>query len=167
MELEESLQRNIMQAIQELETTFQGSLASRTGGIGSLSISNFDVKLIQDDRDRLAQKCHEADRQIAYLLEEKSSMQQEIAKLQKEMELYENPSGSAKGLIGDDGASLGPVQPGSTRYNDMRRQLETLKEELLQTETARDDYKIKSTQLEKEMANLRAKLDENNVRILI
>lgn len=163
MELEESLQRNIMQAIQELETTFQGSLASRSG-IGSLSISNFDAKLIQEDRDRLAQKCHESDRQIAYLLEEKNSMQQEIAKLQKEIELYENPTGSSRAMIGDDGTSLGPAQPGSTRYNDMRRQLETLKEELLQAETSRDDYKIRTTQLEKEIGALKSKLDENNVR---
>lgn len=165
MDLEESLQRNIMQAIQELETVFQGSLASRPGGLGanSLSMSNFDLKTIHEDRDRLAQKCHEADRQIAILLEEKSSMQQEITKLQSELEHLENPGGVAKVLIGDDGTSLGPVQPGSTRYNELRRQLDALKDELLQAETSRDDFKFKAIQLEKENSTLKLKVDENHV----
>lgn len=101
MELEESLQRNIMQAIQELESSYQGSMASKAS-----SISNFDTKSIQEDRDRLAQKCHEAERQIALLLEEKSQMAQELNKLQREVEVYENPKGA---IIGDDGTSLGPI----------------------------------------------------------
>lgn len=168
MELEESLQRNIMQAIQELETIFQGSLASRPGGLGanSLSMSNFDLKTVHEDRDRLAQKCHEADRQIAILLEEKSSMQQEIQKLQSELQHFENPMSASKtsGLLGDDGTSLGPVQPGSTRYNELRRQLDALKDELLQAETSRDDYKYKAEQLEKENFTLKTKVDENSVR---
>lgn len=161
MELEESLQQNIMQAIQELDTTFQGTLASKSG-VGSLSISNFDARFLQEDRDRLAQKCHEAERQIALLHDEKQLLQQEMARLQNEVDLYENPRGST--LIGDDGASLGPVQPGSTRYNDMRRQLEALKDELLLAESQRDDFKIKSFQLESEVVVLKAKLDDNNVR---
>lgn len=169
MELEESLQRNIMQAIQELETVFQGSLASRPGGLGanSLSMSSFDLKTIHEDRDRLAQKCHEADRQIAILLEEKSSMQQEILKLQSELDQFENPAGASKNMIGDDGTSLGPVQPGSTRYNELRRQLDSLKDELLQAETSRDDFKFKAIQLEKENFALKSKVDENGVSYFI
>lgn len=167
MDLEESLQRNIMQAIQDLETIFQGSGSSRAAGLqgNSLSISGYDTKVVQEDRDRLAQKCHEADRQIAILVEEKSSMQQEITKLQYELDRYENPLNTSKTttMIGDDGTSLGPVQPGSTRYNDLRRQLDSLKEELLHAETSRDDFKIKSIQLEKEVSMLKTKVDENNV----
>lgn len=155
MELEESLQRNIMQAIQELEASYQGSIASKAS-----SISNFDMKCVQEDRDRLAQKCHEAERQIAMLLEEKSLMQQELNKLQREVDGYENPKSN---LIGDDGTSLGPMLPGSNRHNDLRRQIETLKEELLQTEAQRDDFKIKSIQLEEEVVVLRLKLDESSV----
>lgn len=165
MELEVSLQRNIMQAIQELETVLQGSLASRPGVLAanSLSMSSFDLKTIHEDRDRLAQKCHEADRQIVNLLEEKSLMQQEIFKLQSELENFENPSGASKNIIGDDGTSLGPVQPGSTRYNELRRQLDSLKDELLQAETSRDDFKFKAIQLEKEKFTLESKVDENSV----
>lgn len=155
MQLEVSLQRNIMQAIQELESSYQGSMASKAS-----SMSNFDAKSLQEDRDRLAQKCHEAERQIAMLVEEKSSMQQEINKLQREVDGYENPRGN---MIGDDGTSLGPVLPGSNRHNDLRRQIETLKEEVLQTEAQRDDFKIKSMQLEDELVVMRLKLDESSV----
>lgn len=155
MELEVSLQRNIMQAIQELESSYQGTMASKAS-----SISNFDTKTIQEDRDRLAQKCHEAERQIGLLQEEKSQMQQELNKLQREIEVYENPKGA---MIGDDGTSLGPMLPGSNRHNDLRRQIESLKEDLLQTEAQRDDFKIKSMQLEEDLVVLRLKLDESSV----
>lgn len=157
MELEESLQRNIMQAIQELESSYQGSMASKAS-----SISNFDTKSVQEDRDRLAQKCHEAERQIALLLEEKSIMQHEMNKLQREVDGYGSPKSN---IIGDDGTSLGPMLPGSNRHNDLRRQIETLKEELLQTEAQRDDFKIKSIQIEEELVVMRLKLDESSVSI--
>lgn len=57
IESEESLQRDIMKAIQELENIWQGTSASRT----SLSLPTFDAKILQDERDILAQKCHEAE----------------------------------------------------------------------------------------------------------
>lgn len=157
MELEESLQRNIMQAIQELEESYQGGLASKTS-----SISNFDAKSVQEDRDRLAQKCHETERQVALLIEEKSQLQQELNKLQREIEGSEGPKGR---LIGDDGTSLGPLLPGSNRLNDLRRQIDTLKEELIQTEAQRDDFKIKSMQLEDDLVVMRNKLEESSVSI--
>lgn len=158
MELEESLQRNIMQAIQELENTYQGAMASKSGA----SISNFDAKTVQEDRDRLAQRCHEAERQIALLIEEKSSLQQELNRLQRDIESHGSPKGA---IIDDDGTSLGPLLPGSNRYNDLRRQVDALKEELLQAEAQRDDFKIKSVQLEEEVVSLRIKLDDTSVSI--
>lgn len=146
-----------MQAIQELEASYQGGLASKTS-----SISNFDMKSVQEDRDRLAQKCHETERQVALLLEEKSLLQQELSKLQREIEGSENPRGR---LIGDDGTSLGPMLPGSNRLNDLRRQIDTLKEELLQTEAQRDDFKIKSMQLEDDLVVMKNKLEESSVSV--
>lgn len=94
--------------------------------------------------------------QIEFLLEEKSSMQQEIMKLQNDLEKFENPS-----TIGDDGTtSIGPIQMGSSRHNEHRKQLDNLKEQLLQSETVKDDYKIKSIQQEKEIMALQLKLDD-------
>uniref|UniRef100_A0A6B2ECT5 Protein hook n=1 Tax=Phlebotomus kandelakii TaxID=1109342 RepID=A0A6B2ECT5_9DIPT len=151
MELEESLQRNIMRALQDLEEAWQGTGPSRS----SLSIQQFDVKALQEERDTLAQKCHEMERQITFHLEEKATMQQEITKLNQMVEKMESPT-----AIGDDGTSIGPVQLGSARYNDLRKQLDSVKDELLQAETARDDLKMKSRQQELEILNLQGKVDE-------
>lgn len=60
---------------------------------------------------------------------------------------------------------MGPVQPGSTRYTELRRQLDGLRDELLQAETQRDDFKIKSAQQEKEIIGLQAKLEDFHVSL--
>lgn len=151
MELEESLQRNIMAALQDIEYVWQGASPSRN----SINAPSLDVKTLQEDRDSLAQKCHETNKKMLILIEEKSVLQQEISKLQAIIERYEHPN-----LIGDDGTSLGPIQLGSSRYNDLRKVVDTLKDDLLQAETARDDLKMKSAMQEKEIADLQVKIDE-------
>ena len=162
MELEESLQRNIMAALQDIEYLWQDSnngLASRS----SIIVSNtIEVKPVPDDREVLAQKCHETNKKMLLLIEEKSSMQQEINRLQGLLDKYENPV-----LIGEDCKSIGPIQLGSSRYNDLRKVVEGLKDELLQTETARDDYKMKSMLQEKEITDLQIKMDELHVRFYL
>lgn len=178
MELEESLQRNIMQALQDLEEIWQGGQTTTGSTASSLATTTTtayattaaantttattnpnvlvagETKLQQDDR--LAQKCHEMEQQLAFYREEKAGLQLELLKAQKRLEQYENASTT----IGDDGTSLGPVQMGSNRYNELRKQLEALKEELLQAETQRDDVKIKSAHQERELMALQIKLDE-------
>lgn len=150
--LEESLQQNIMRALQDLETAFQGASPSRS----SLSLANFDNKILQEERDTLAQKCFEGEKRIRMLMEDKSNLQQEIYKLQEELE----KSHGNTAVIGDDGVSLGPIQTGSTRYNDLRRQLDTLKDDLIQSETAREDLKLKSQQQHVEIISMQQKVEE-------
>ncbi|XP_058057491.1 protein hook [Anopheles bellator] len=165
MDLEESLQRNIMAALQEIEYIWQGASPSRNSinTIGSTTTTpgstlvptTTSTLTLQDDRDTLAQKCHETNKKMLVLIEEKSALQQEITRLQGIVGRYENPN-----LIGDDGTSLGPIQLGSSRYNDLRKLVDGLKDELLQAETARDDLKMKSVIQEKEIAELHQKIDE-------
>lgn len=150
--LEESLQQNIMRAIQDLMTPFQGASSSRN----SLSLANFDNKILQEERDALAQKCFEGENKIRLLIEDKSNLQQEVYKLQEELEKAHGNSA----LIGEDGVSLGPIQSGSTRYNDLRRQLDTLKDELIQSETAREDLKLKSHQQHVEIISMQQKIED-------
>lgn len=76
--------------------------------------------------------------------------------MQRALDKYQNSTT----LIGDDGASLGPAQPGSARYNELRRQYDGLKDELIHAETARDDFKIKSLQQQKEILTLQTKVEE-------
>uniref|UniRef100_A0A182MX01 Protein hook n=1 Tax=Anopheles culicifacies TaxID=139723 RepID=A0A182MX01_9DIPT len=152
MELEESLQRNIMAALQDIEYIWQGASPSRNSINTTTSL---DVKTLQEDRDTLAQKCHETNKKMLGLIEEKAALQQEVTKLQAIVGRYENPN-----LIGDDGTSLGPIQLGSSRYNDLRKLVDSLKDELLQAETARDDLKMKSMIQEKEITELQVRIDE-------
>ncbi|XP_073824724.1 hook microtubule tethering protein [Musca autumnalis] len=153
MLLEESLQANIMKALQELESSCQGSSTSKN----SLTIGNLDNKLLQEDRDRLAQKCFELEKKITILTEENINFRSEILKLQTDIKKLELAP-----VIGDDGVSLGPVNSGSTRYHDMRKQLDQMKEELLQSETTREDLRIKSLHQESEIQILQQRIEELN-----
>uniref|UniRef100_A0A336MEW5 Protein hook n=1 Tax=Culicoides sonorensis TaxID=179676 RepID=A0A336MEW5_CULSO len=148
MELEEDLQRNIMKAIQSIEYIWQNVTPPR-----SLPV---DMKALTDERDTLAQRCHESDLTISTLLEEKSTLLQEIQKLQQLVDRLENP----QTVIGDDGTSIGPIQAGSARYNELRKQCAELKDDLLQAETAKDDLKMKCIQQEKEIILLQAKIED-------
>ncbi|XP_063703135.1 protein hook [Culicoides brevitarsis] len=150
MDLEEDLQRNIMKAIQSIEYIWQNCTPPR-----SLPPA-VDSKAISDERDNLAQRCHESELQISALLEEKSTLLQEVQKLQQLVDRLENPST----VIGDDGTSLGPIQAGSARYNELRKQCAELKDDLLQAETAKDDLKMKCIQQEQEIVILQAKIED-------
>lgn len=166
--LEESLQRNIMTALQELETIWQGTSPSARTSLSIVSTAaSVDPKLgsglVADERDVLAQRCHEAERKVALLLDEKFSLQQEMTKIQEELERAQ--LGGAVMAIGDDGISLGPAEPGSTRYTQLRRQLDSLKDELLVAETQRDDFKIRAAQQQHEIVALQGKLDDLHVII--
>lgn len=98
----------------------------------------------------------DSQQQIALLLDEKFTLQQEFNKTQRELDKYQ----MSTTLIGDDGTSLGPAQPGSARYTELRRQHDALKDELIQAETTRDDFKIKSLQQQKDILTLQAKVEE-------
>lgn len=87
MGLEESLQRNIMKALQELETIWQGQSPSGRTSLG-ITPSSLEGNS-HDERDVLAQRCHEAERQVALLLDEKFSLQQEMNKIQEELEKHQ------------------------------------------------------------------------------
>lgn len=203
MGLEESLQRNIMTALQELETVWQGACSAATimpaslgrpslmagggGGIGGGSALPSALAtaagpltgvgggvggqatatggdLQQLSADVLAQRCHEAERSVALLLDEKCTLQLEVARMQDELDRQAQLQGGSA-QIGDDGVSLGPVQPGSTRYTELRRQLDAMKDELLMAETQRDDFKIRVQQQERELAVLHQRVDELNVSV--
>lgn len=147
MEMEENVQRNIMKALQDIEN-IGGSGSARS----SLNLQN-DIK---DDREQLAQKCHEKENQIAIMVVEKNSMQHEIQRLQILLEKFENPGV----IIDDEGASIGNPIQGSVRYNELRKQVDHLKNDLLLSETVKEDLKMKSNQQEKEILQLQMKMDE-------
>ncbi|XP_067633989.1 protein hook-like isoform X1 [Eurosta solidaginis] len=100
--------------------------------------------------------------QIILLIEEKSNMQQELSKLKHEIRRLENTLAE----IGDDGVSLGPVQAGSVRYSELRRQLYRTKEDLVQSDAARKDLKLKVHQQENEIQTIQQPNDDLIVNIV-
>lgn len=158
--LEEELQANIMRALQELETSTRQF--SEGGVVSSLSRNSLSGMLdgnskalqLQEERDAMAQKCFETEKKMLLLIDEKTNLQQELQKVQQEFARLEHNT------IGDDGVSLGPIQAGSVRYNELRRQLDLVKEELLQSEGAREDLKIKAQQQETDMLHMQQRIDD-------
>lgn len=123
--LEEELQANIMRALQELESSTRPS--SEGGVVTSLSRNSLSGMLdgnakalqlqLQEERDVMAQKCFETEKKMLLLIDEKTNLQQELQKVQQEFARLEHNT------IGDDGVSLGPIQAGSVRYNELRSEL--------------------------------------------
>lgn len=150
MDMEESVQRNIMKALQEIE-----NIGGPSSARNSLNLSNEQATTIKDDREMLAQQCHEKDNKISILLDEKITLQQEIQRLQMQVDKYENP-----GIIGDDAMSLGNPMEGSQRFNELRKQVDALKNDLLLSDTMKEDLKMKSSQQEVQISILQSKIEE-------
>ncbi|XP_022234759.1 protein hook [Drosophila obscura] len=155
--LEEELQANIMRALQELESSRNAAEGGIVTSLSRSSISGMlDGKVLQEERDAMAQKCFETEKKMLLLIDEKTNLQQELQRVQQEFARLEHSST----VIGDDGVSLGPVQTGSVRYNELRRQLDLLKEDLLQSEGAREDVKLKAQQQETDLLHMQMRIDE-------
>ncbi|XP_049650549.1 protein Hook homolog 3 isoform X3 [Haliaeetus albicilla] len=97
-------------------------------------------------KEEIAQRCHELDMQVAALQEEKSSL---LAENQILMERL-NQSDSIED----------PNSPAGRRHLQLQTQLEQLQEETFRLEAAKDDYRIRCEELEKEIAELRQQTEE-------
>lgn len=62
--LEQILQANLMQVLQDLESTWHEANAGVLRN--SLSLANFNAKSLQDERDQLAQKNFEAEKKVIW-----------------------------------------------------------------------------------------------------
>lgn len=139
MEMEETIQQNIMQAIQQLEEITTGP------GRSGLSLLIFDsdtriMKLVNDlevsnkAKDALNEQVQLLEQQIQNLMDEKQEL------MSKNQELL---SVQAK------------------NHNDAaRKQIEQLKEELFRAEVVRDDFKAKLYEQEKEILGYQEKITE-------
>lgn len=141
-----------MQSIQELQNSAHGPRLSLGA---SLNFESFDVsdgtqqRLISelqaavDARDNMAQKCHEFEQQLSLIQEERNTLQVENKKLLERLDEFENPEQSGA--------------PSSIKYSGLRKQVESLKDEMFKLETSRDDYRLKVELLEKEISDLQMK----------
>ncbi|XP_016339978.1 protein Hook homolog 3 isoform X1 [Sinocyclocheilus anshuiensis] len=170
MMMEESVQHVVMTAIQEL--------MSKESPVSSGSDSFVDLdrqlkKTVEDLNDALAtkeeiaQRCHELDMQ-AYLVQEERDrlrlecidLEDRVAALQEEKSslLAENQVLMERLNQSD---SIGDLNsPAGRRHLQLQTQLEQLQEETFRLEAAKDDYRIRCEELEKELMEVRGQNEE-------
>ncbi|XP_050965745.1 protein Hook homolog 3 isoform X4 [Labeo rohita] len=149
MMMEESVQHVVMTAIQELMSK---ETPVSTGNDSYADLDRQLKKTVEELNDALAtkeeiaQRCHELDMQVAALQEEKSSL---LAENQVLMERL-NQSDSIEDLN----------SPAGRRHLQLQTQLEQLQEETFRLEAAKDDYRIRCEELEKELMEVRGQNEE-------
>ncbi|XP_968863.2 protein hook [Tribolium castaneum] len=134
MDMEESVQQNIKQAIEQLDLV--------TGGrSGSLLILDSDTRVSQlvgelevanEAKETLSQQCQQMETQLHNLLEENQAL------------LAENQA----------------LKDKESKGSDLRKQNEELKEELFKAEVMRDDFKAKITEQQKQIKANQEKIAE-------
>uniref|UniRef100_A0A8C0XIC6 Protein Hook homolog 3 n=1 Tax=Castor canadensis TaxID=51338 RepID=A0A8C0XIC6_CASCN len=149
MMMEESVQHVVMTAIQELMSKESPVSAGNDAYVDldrQLKKTTEELHEALSAKEEIAQRCHELDMQVAALQEEKSSL---LAENQILMERL-NQSDSIED----------PNSPAGRRHLQLQTQLEQLQEETFRLEAAKDDYRIRCEELEKEISELRQQNDE-------
>ncbi|XP_047228806.1 protein Hook homolog 3 isoform X3 [Girardinichthys multiradiatus] len=150
MVMEESVQHVVMTAIQELMSK---ETAVNPGGNDSYVDLDRELKKTIEDlndalatKEEIAQRCRELDLQVAALQEEKSCL---LAENQVLMERL-NQSDSIEDIN----------SPAGRRHLQLQTQLEQLQEETFRLEAAKDDYRIRCEELEKELLDVKSQNEE-------
>ncbi|NXX11890.1 HOOK3 protein, partial [Podargus strigoides] len=149
MMMEESVQHVVMTAIQELMSKESPVSVGNDAYVDldrQLKKTTEELNEALATKEEIAQRCHELDMQVAALQEEKSSL---LAENQILMERL-NQSDSIED----------PNSPAGRRHLQLQTQLEQLQEETFRLEAAKDDYRIRCEELEKEIADLRQQTEE-------
>ncbi|NXY77050.1 HOOK3 protein, partial [Glareola pratincola] len=149
MMMEESVQHVVMTAIQELMSKESPVSVGNDAYVDldrQLKKTTEELNEALATKEEIAQRCHELDMQVAALQEEKSSL---LAENQILMERL-NQSDSIED----------PNSPAGRRHLQLQTQLEQLQEETFRLEAAKDDYRIRCEELEKESAELRQQTEE-------
>lgn len=149
MMMEESVQHVVMTAIQELmskETPVTGGNDSYVDLDRQLKKTVEDLNDALATKEEISQRCRELDMQVAALQEEKSSL---LAENQVLMERL-NQSDSIEDIN----------SPAGRRHLQLQTQLEQLQEETFRLEAAKDDYRIRCEELEKELLDVKSQNEE-------
>uniref|UniRef100_A0A665X919 Protein Hook homolog 3 n=1 Tax=Echeneis naucrates TaxID=173247 RepID=A0A665X919_ECHNA len=143
------LQHVVMTAIQELmskETPVTGGNDSYVDLDRQLKKTVEELNDALATKEEIAQRCRELDMQVAALQEEKSSL---LAENQVLMERL-NQSDSIEDIN----------SPAGRRHLQLQTQLEQLQEETFRLEAAKDDYRIRCEELEKELLDVKSQNEE-------
>ncbi|XP_043530190.1 protein Hook homolog 3 isoform X2 [Chiloscyllium plagiosum] len=170
MMMEESVQHVVMAAIQELMSK---ETPASVGNDAYLDLDRQLKKTTEELNEALAakeeisQRCHELDMQaflsrdvIARLRLECNELEERVAALQEEKGslLVENQALMER--LNQSDSIEDPNSPAGRRHLQLQTQLEQLQEETFRLEAAKDDYRIRCEELEKEVLELRQQNEE-------
>ncbi|XP_072919174.1 protein Hook homolog 1 isoform X1 [Hemitrygon akajei] len=148
MTLEESVQHNVMTAIQELMSKeLPGLYGEASGDLEQqLQHSLEDLNEALVEKKELTQRCQELDAQVSALQEERNSLLADNDLLTEkihQMDAFDDPQLASK-------------------YFNVQLQLEQMQEENYRLEAAKDDYRIHCEELEKQLIEVQHRNDELN-----
>lgn len=162
MNMEERVQKVIMEAIQELMLReaspgvgLEGDGREGLGLVGGPASFHPHLKTILEQleaatlgKEEAIRTCHELEQQISVLKEDKITLSSENERLVGRLEAWEA------------GADLGAGSSSTLRYKDLRKQIEGLQDELFKAETSRDEYRSRAEVLELKNQEIQGKNEE-------
>ncbi|KAL0963224.1 hypothetical protein UPYG_G00351360 [Umbra pygmaea] len=189
MMMEESVQHVVMTAIQELmskETPVMGGNEAYIDIDRQLKKTVEELNDALATREEIAQRCHELDMQASHVQEERDRLRLDYVELEERpsvipTDLFLCLSGASPWQVAalqeEKGSLLAENQilmerlnqsdsiedlnsPAGRRHLQLQTQLEQLQEETFRLEAAKDDYRIRCEELEKEMNELRGQNEE-------
>ncbi|XP_064416803.1 protein Hook homolog 2 [Latimeria chalumnae] len=148
MTLGESVQHVVMAAIQELMNKESGDNVNTEmyGDFDNQSRKYYFLSDDMEEKDDLSQRCHELELQVSTLMEEKNNLLIENKTLREQA----NHSDSF-----DESSSISVK-----KLLLLQSQIEQLQEENFRLESAKDDYRIRCEELERDFFDLRHRNDE-------
>ncbi|XP_034145905.1 protein Hook homolog 3 isoform X1 [Esox lucius] len=170
MMMEESVQHVVMTAIQELmskETPVMGGNDSYADIDRQLKKTVEELSEALATKEEIAQRCHELDMQAFHVQEERDRLRLDYIELEERVAALQEEKGS---LLAENQILMERLNqsdsiedlnsPAGRRHLQLQTQLEQLQEETFRLEAAKDDYRIRCEELEKEMNELRGQNEE-------
>ncbi|XP_071207600.1 protein Hook homolog 3-like isoform X1 [Salvelinus alpinus] len=170
MMLEESVQHVVMTAIQELmskECPVMGGNDSYADIDRQLKKTVEDLNEARATKEEIVQRCHELDMQAFHVQEQRDRLRLEYIELEERVAALQEERGS---LLAENQILMERLNqsdsiedlnsPVGRRHLQLQTQLEQLQEETFRLEAAKDDYRIRCEELDKELTELRGQNEE-------
>ncbi|KAK0138752.1 Protein Hook 3 [Merluccius polli] len=170
MMMEESVQHVVMTAIQELmskETPVTGGNDSYLDLDRQLKKTAEELNEALATKEEIAQRCRELDMQALHVQEERDRLRLDFNELEERVTALQEEKGS---LLAENQLLMERLNhsdsiedinsPAGRRHLQLQTQLEQLQEETFRLEAAKDDYRIRCEELEKELVEARSQNEE-------
>ncbi|XP_069369681.1 protein Hook homolog 3 isoform X1 [Paralichthys olivaceus] len=170
MMMEESVQHVVMTAIQELmskETPVIGGNDSYVDLDRQLKKTAEELNDALSTKEEIAQRCRELDMQALHVQEERDRLRLEFNELEERVAALQEEKSS---LLAENQVLMERLNqsdsiedinsPAGRRHLQLQTQLEQLQEETFRLEAAKDDYRIRCEELEKELIDAKSQNEE-------